>query len=100
MLAGEGRETISFPPVEQDDGTTMPASIRHTADGCFTFKIDYNEAHWQDWHLCPEGNTLVERGGRTFQRWDFGVTTVENLATFVCDPPAPFAVRRSQRGDR
>ena len=92
-LEGEGRESISFPPVEQADGVTMPASIRHGADDCFVFRIDYNEAHWHEWQLCPDGDVLWETGGRTFQRWDFGVTAVDNLATFVCDPPVPFAAR-------
>ncbi len=100
LVEGEGRETISFPPVEQIDGTTMPASIRHRVDGCFTFRIDYNEAHWQEWELCPEEDTLLETGGRTMHRWDFGVTSVDNMATFVCDPPVPFAIRESTSGDR
>jgi hypothetical protein len=31
---------------------------------------------------------LVETGGNTYQRWDLGALTVENLSTFTCDPPA------------
>lgn len=98
VMEGEGGEAISFPPVSQDDGETMPATITHDPDGCWTFTLFYNEAHWQDWQLCPDGDDLVEMGGHTFQRWDFGVTTVENLSTFVCDPPALFLVRDADEG--
>ena len=99
VLEGEGREEISFPPTSQDDGATMPASVTHLADGCWSFKIDYNEAHWQDWSLCPSGDSLVETGGRTWQAWDFGASTVTNLSTFACDPPALF-VPGSTAADR
>ncbi|MDH3754020.1 MAG: hypothetical protein OEU32_09130 [Acidimicrobiia bacterium] len=99
VLDGEGREEISFPPASQDDGATMPASITHQAEGCWSFKIDYNEAHWQDWSLCPRGDGLVEMGGRTWQQWDLGVSEVSNLSTFECDPPAPFAPAAAAAGD-
>ena len=90
-LLGEGREAISFPPVQQTDGATMPMTVSPTDDsGCFTVRIDYNEAHWQDWALCRDGELMIEDGGRTFQRWDLGAAQVENLSTFVCDPPITF----------
>lgn len=102
VMEGEGSEAISFPPVSQDDGETMPATVGHDPDGCWTFTLFYNEAHWQDWELCARGDDLVETGGHTFQRWDFGVVTVENVSTFVCDPPARLIPRdadaRSTRG--
>jgi hypothetical protein len=87
--AGEGSERISFPPVSQQDGAVVPGTVSHEADGCWTFRLDYNAAHWQDWHYCRDGDRMAEQGGRTHQVWDFGVTEVENLSTFTCDPPAP-----------
>jgi hypothetical protein len=98
VMEGEGREAISFPPVSQDDGATIPATITHRPGGCWTFMLFYNEAHWQDWELCPDGDDLVETQGHTFQRWDFGLTTVENRSTFVCVPPTPFLVRHAEGG--
>ena len=98
-LEGEGKEAISIPPVEQADGSTMPMTIAAGTDGCRTIRIDYNEAHWQNWSLCPEGRTLMETGGLTFQRWDFGSIVVENLSTFVCDPAVPFVVLDAEPGD-
>ena len=87
---GAGQEAISFPPLSQDDGAIIPTTVQHESDGCWTFKVAYNEAHWQSWRYCPgDGpDTIVERGGQTFQRWDLGATSVENTSTFVCDPPA------------
>lgn len=99
QLEGEGREAISFPPTEQEDGSTMPMTVTTGEDGCWNVRIDYNEAHWQDWDLCPEENAVMETGGHTWQRWDFGAATVENLSTFVCDPPVPFVVFDAEPGD-
>jgi hypothetical protein len=98
LLDGEGREAISFPPVEQADGSTMPMTITSGSADCWTLRIDYNEAHWQDWDLCLEGNALMETGGHTWQRWDFGALVVENLSTFVCDPAVPFVVFDARPG--
>lgn len=95
VLEGAGREEISFLGVGQDDGATMPATVAHLAGGCWTFTIHYNEAHWQDWTLCPDGDRIMEMGGHTFQSWDFGVAQIDNLSTFVCDPPILFAARRA-----
>lgn len=99
QLQGEGREKISIPPVEQEDGSTMPMTVTVDEEGCWTIRIDYNEAHWQDWDLCREGSTVAETGGHTFQRWDFGALVVENLSTFVCEPAVPFVVLDAEPGD-
>jgi hypothetical protein len=88
LYEGEGREHLSFPPLTQRDGARMPGTVTHEAGGCWVFRLDYNAEHWQDWRYCPEGDAVAELGGHTHQTWDLGVTTVENLTTFVCDPPA------------
>ena len=63
--------------------------MTHAADGCWVFRLDYNAAHWQDWRYCPSDGVIADTGGRTHQTWDFGVTEVESLTTFRCDPPGP-----------
>ena len=98
-LTGEGSESISFPPVSQADGDTMPMTITHGAGDCWTLRVDYNEAHWQDWDLCTVDGDFIEYGGHTFQRWDLGALKVENTATFVCDPPTPLAPMTAEPGD-
>jgi hypothetical protein len=90
---GEGREELSFPPLSQQDGTEMPGTVTHRARGCWTFRIDFNAEHWQEWRYCPnpvpDGDRVgfAEVGGRTGQEWDLGVSRLGNLSTFTCDPP-------------
>jgi len=86
---GEGAEHLSFPPLDQADGAEMPGTVTHRDDGCWTFRIDYNAGHWQEWRWCAEGDEVVERGGRTGQSWDLGVTDASNVSSFRCDPPNP-----------
>lgn len=98
-LEGSGSETVSFPPNQQSDGEIMPMTVSSTEGGCWNLRIDYNEAHWEDWQLCGEGDRVVENGNRTFQRWDFGAMSIENTSTFDCDPPATFADLAARPGD-
>ena len=85
---GEGTEALSLPGMSQTDGEVIPVTVEPVDDeGCWRFRVDYNEAHWQDWHFCEVDGALVERGGTTYQRWDFGALVVENVTDFSCDPP-------------
>lgn len=86
--AGTGRETTSFPPLTEDQGPQMPATVVPTADGCWQFRVDYNTHHWQQWTYCTAGGQVTERGGTTFSRRSFGGLDVDNTSTFVCDPAA------------
>jgi hypothetical protein len=99
LLEGSGTESLSFPPLGQSDGETMPMTVGATDGGCWTARIDYNEAHWQDWNLCRDGDSVIEKGGSTFQRWDLGATTIENTSTFVCEPPVVFVDLSASEGD-
>jgi len=100
MYRGTGTEHLSLPPKSQDQGPRMPATITHRADGCWTFRIDYNSAHWQTWVYCPRDGGLVERGGETFERWDFVFTTYDSTSTFTCDPPSVAIRATMHAGDR
>ena len=88
---GEGGAQLSFPPLDQADGATMPGTVTHDAGGCWRFRLDYNEEHWQEWDYCPDGSGegFGETGGRNGQQWDLGVSSAGNTSTFVCDPPNP-----------
>ena len=87
QYTGSGSEALSTPPKSQAEGPTMPATVIHHPHGCWTFRIDYSTNHWQDWRFCVRDGQLLEEGGRTFQRWDFVVSSIENTSTFVCAPP-------------
>lgn len=99
LADGEGQERISFLGVEQRDGATIPVTIEHLPEGCWRLTVDYNEAHWQDWTLCPGDGGLVETGGTTFQAWDFGATQIENTSNFDCEPPNLFFDPDAEVGD-
>jgi hypothetical protein len=86
VLKGRGSERISFPPNSQEDGATMPATVRYVSGGCWSFRVDYNMAHWESITYCPVGAQLKLGVDRVFQRWDFGTTTVSNLSVFRCRP--------------
>lgn len=97
---GEGTEALSLPGISQTDGEVIPVTVEPVDDeGCWRFRVDYNEAHWQDWRFCEVDGTLVERGGVTYQRWDFGALVVENTTDFTCDPPALVDDPAAEPGD-
>lgn len=81
---GEGTDSLSVPPKEQTQGPDMPATVEHGPNGCWTFRIDFHSNHWQTWEYCADDGRLVEKGGTSFQRWDFGVFAVDTTSTFTC----------------
>jgi hypothetical protein len=100
QATGTGTEKISFPPNSQRDGAVMPVTVRHTANGCWRWRIDYNEAHWHEYDFCPHDAQLFLSSQRNFQSWDFGATKVDNLARYTCDPPAPIVERSVTPGQQ
>lgn len=82
---GTGREELSLPPLSQDQGPTIPATVEHGDPGCWTIRFDYSTNHWQTWSYCLRGADLVEVGGQTWQRWMLGATAITNLTTSTCD---------------
>ncbi len=75
--AGSGTERLSVPPVEQDQGPEMPATVTHLGDGCWRFRIDYSTNHWQRWDYCSTDQGLVERAGGSFQRLNLVAISVD-----------------------
>jgi hypothetical protein len=63
----------------------MPASVQHLGQNCFRLRLDYNEAHWQQWDLCRVDDGLQVRAQRNGQAWDFGSVTVENIGELTCE---------------
>ena len=96
---GSGTESLTLPPKDHAQGPDMPATVVHRADGCWTFRIDYSSAHWQQWTFCPTDGGLVEVGNQTFETWDFVFTTYDSATTMTCDPPSVLIRARMQAGD-
>lgn len=96
---GTGSESLSVPPLSQDQGPTMPATVEHLDEGCWSFRMDYSTNHWQTWDYCPKADGLHERGGSTWQRWMVGTTALTNLSSFQC-PRSPVLPDQREVGQR
>ncbi len=97
---GSGTETLSILGVEQDWGPRVPATVSKTSPRCWRLGIEYSTNHRQEFDYCARGSTLVEMGGRTAQRFDFGVTKVDDLTEFSCTPPGVAIRVEAVPGDR
>jgi hypothetical protein len=87
LYRGTGTEKTSFPPLTEQQGPTMPATVTPDGPGCWRFRIDYNSHHWQDWRYCADPSGVSSTGGRTFSRRELGATNVDNTSTFTCAEP-------------
>lgn len=87
LYEGEGREQTSFPPLTEEQGPTMPATVTADGPGCWRFRIDYNTHHWQEWRYCGDPSGITSTGGQTFARRDFGSFQVDNTTSFTCEEP-------------
>jgi hypothetical protein len=82
---GSGADRLDKPPKEQTQGPQIPGTVTHREDGCWTLRMDYSSNHWQTWVYCPRPDGgLDEKGGETYQRWDFGAFAFDSLSTFTC----------------
>ena len=84
---GSGSESLSSPPKSQSEGPSIPGTVTHRDDGCWTLRLDYSSNHWREWTFCVRNDQLTEVANQVFQRWDFVVSTIDNLATMTCSPP-------------
>lgn len=92
--SGRGTDALDKPPKSQEEGPTMPVTVTIQPGGCWQFRIDYSSNHWQNWNYCSHDGELDEKGGTTYQKWDFVVFSNESTTTFECDPSV--AIRREQ----
>jgi hypothetical protein len=104
LYAGTGAEHLSFLSTEQSQVGNLPGTVTTGTDGCWTFAIEYNSFHRQSWNRCARNGRLVELGGVTDQRFDFGAFGQSEHTVVVCDPPivldAPDAVVGDTRAIR
>ncbi|MCB1250419.1 MAG: hypothetical protein KDB36_13470 [Acidimicrobiales bacterium] len=84
---GSGEEVTSFPPLTEQQGPDMPATVVIGADGCWSWRIDLNTHHWQDWTFCSSAEGLLDTGGTSFARRDFVTFQIDNTSTFTCPEP-------------
>lgn len=84
-----GTERLSLGSTEQQWGPTMPATVTHRGNGCWSLRIEYSTNHWQEQRYCPDDTALLDVGGKVFQKFDFTAFSVTDTSVFTCDPPSP-----------
>jgi hypothetical protein len=82
-----GKASISLPPATQSYGATLPVTVTHEGDNCWSTEVDFNNSFRQTWHYCIEDGNLTEHGNFTTTRWDLGLMAITNETTFECEPP-------------
>jgi len=82
-----GKASISFPPTSQNYGASVPVTVTHRGDSCWTTTVDFNTAFQQRWDYCIENGVLTEHGNYTTTAWDLGAASITNKSEFLCSPP-------------
>lgn len=100
IYSGTGDERLSFLATHQSQAGILPGTVTRGAGGCWTFAIQYNSFHRQTWTRCPVGGRLVERGGTTDQKFNFGFLTQSEHSVVTCDPPTTVSDPTTAPGDR
>jgi len=86
LYRGTGNEHISLPPKSQVEGPVIPGTVSYLRDGCWTWRLDYSDSHWQNSTFCPFGNNVVEVGRAGWYRWNMVALSIADTATFKCSP--------------
>jgi hypothetical protein len=98
---GDGSSALGLLGLTQSDGPSIPITVVHEDDGCWSLEMALNEAHRQVNRLCRlEDGSIVEPTSETEQEWDLGATTQDNHTTFSCDEPATVDDPDAEPGDR
>jgi hypothetical protein len=82
--SGHGSEHISVPPKSQTEGPTFPGTVTYQPNGCWVWRMDYSDSHWQSSTFCDLNGNLVEPGRAGWYRWNLVALSVADTATFTC----------------
>lgn len=94
-----GTERLSLLDTEQTWGPTVPASITHDDEGCWSIRVEFSTNHHQTTRYCADAGVLRETGGETYQRFDFVAFEAEDTTVFTCDPPSDAVRLDAEVGD-
>jgi len=97
--SGSGSEKLSFLAGDKPMGPKLPATVTYDGDDCWTFRIEFNDTHWQSWDSCVHDGTVTNPSGDVFQRYDFVVADYTTSVHFECDAPADVVRVGMQPGD-
>lgn len=90
LADGVGDARINLPPASQSWGDQVVMTFTPQGGSCWRTRIDFNDAHRQIWVMCVNGSEVTATEDLTETRWDFGIATLDNVTTFVCDDPPVF----------
>ncbi len=100
LYRGSGTEKVSVPPKSQTEGPGIPGTVIDRPGGCFEFRLDYSDAHWQNWVYCLRHGALVTTSRAGWYRWDFVAFTIADTSTYTCAPAAVTVPARLVPGAR
>ena len=83
-----GTESIGLPGFDEELGPNAPVTLTHGADGCFTYRADFNSHHWRSWTYCPSDTASFALVG--LESWTVRKAPgldIESLTTYTCDRP-------------
>ncbi len=86
LYRGSGTESLSVPPKSQGEGPEIPGTVTNRPGGCFDFRLDFSDAHWQSWRYCIGSDGLTTTSKSGYYRWDFVVFSASDTSTYTCDP--------------
>jgi hypothetical protein len=87
IYKGTGSETLTFMNTRQSQGPTEPATVTALPGRCWSFRMDFNSFHSEEWIRCSVDGRIVERGGGADQKFDFVAFKQSEQSTTTCDPP-------------
>ncbi len=83
---GAGHEHISLPPKSQVEGPGIPGTVSYQSDGCWVWRLDYSDSHWQNATFCARAGNLVEVGRAGWYRWNLVAFSIADTGTYRCSP--------------
>jgi hypothetical protein len=86
LYRGSGTEKISVPPKSQTEGPGFPGTVADRPGGCFDFRLDFSDVHWQSWTYCRRNGALATTSKAGYYLWDFVAFSVDDTSTFTCSP--------------
>ena len=98
--AGSGTEHVSLPPKTQYEGPIIPGTVTYLHDGCWDFRLDYSDSHWQSSTYCPKGAELLLDARAGWYRWDFVAVVIADTATYRCSRREVILPARGATGTR
>ncbi len=54
--------------------------------GCYEFRLDYSDRHWQSWDYCVRSGALDSPSRAGYYDWNFVAFDVHDTSTFRCSP--------------